>query len=251
MRRYDLVHVHNMPDVLVFSAWVPKALGAKIILDLHDPVPELMQTIFQLPEQSFSVRLLKQLEKWSIAFADLVLTVNLACKKIYASRSCPPQKITVVLNSPEDRIFQFQPPALHAVNGEKSVRPFRILYHGSLVHRNGFDLAVDALEQTRKSIPSARLMVCGERTEYFDAVMESAEKRGLQNSIQYLGRKDRRQIVEVINSCDLGIIPNHRNMAFETTSRTKSLFSLVSEMQTILHERLNSSFRILTRSDRL
>src|SRR4029077_3818987 len=110
-RRYDLVHVHNMPDFLVLSALVPKAFGAKVILDLHDPMPELMQTIFELPAKSFSVRLLKRLEKWSIAFADLVLTVNLACKRIYTSRSCPPQKINVVLNSPEDDIFEFQPPA--------------------------------------------------------------------------------------------------------------------------------------------
>lgn len=64
-RRYHLVHVHNMPDVLVFSALVPKILGAKVILDLHDPMPELMLTIFKLPPESFSVRLLKRLEKWS------------------------------------------------------------------------------------------------------------------------------------------------------------------------------------------
>ena len=80
-------------------------LGAKVILDLHDPMPELMQTIFKLPEESLSVRLLKRLEKWSLGFADLVLTVNLACKKIYSSRSCPPQKIDVVMNSPDDDIF--------------------------------------------------------------------------------------------------------------------------------------------------
>ena len=80
-RRYDLVHVHNMPDILVFGATVPKLLGAKVILDLHDPMPELMQTIFRLPEKSLSVVMLKRLEKLSIRFADLVLTVNLACKK--------------------------------------------------------------------------------------------------------------------------------------------------------------------------
>ncbi|PYV52532.1 MAG: hypothetical protein DMG98_23920, partial [Acidobacteria bacterium] len=94
-RRYDLVHVHNMPDILVFGATAPKLLGAKVILDLHDPMPELMQTIFGLPEKSLSVVMLKRLEKWSIRFADLVLTVNLACKKIYSSRSCQPDKIKV------------------------------------------------------------------------------------------------------------------------------------------------------------
>ncbi len=56
-RRYDLVYVHNMPDILVVSSLVPKALGAKVILDQHDPMPELMMTIFDLDETSLSVRL--------------------------------------------------------------------------------------------------------------------------------------------------------------------------------------------------
>lgn len=221
IRRYDFVHVHNMPDVLVFSALVPKALGAKIILDLHDPVPELMQTIFELPEKSFSVRLLKRLEKWSIGFSDLVLTVNLACKKIYSSRGCPPEKIKVVLNSPEDDIFRFQTPTVQTTNGENLTKPFVILYHGSLVRRNGFDLAVDALESARKSIPTARLMVCGERSSFFEEVMESVQKRGLQENVEYLGVKDRRQVVEAINNCDLGIIPNHRNTFTEINTPTR------------------------------
>ena len=46
--RYDLIYIHNMPDILVFSALVPKAFGAKVILDQHDPMPELMMTIFNL-----------------------------------------------------------------------------------------------------------------------------------------------------------------------------------------------------------
>jgi glycosyltransferase involved in cell wall biosynthesis len=221
IRSYDFVHVHNMPDVLVFSALVPKALGAKIVLDLHDPMPELMQTIFELTEKSLSVRLLKRLEKWSIGFADVVLTVNLACKKIYTSRSCSPEKINVVLNSPEDDIFQFQPPSSPSSNGEKSARPFTILYHGSLVRRNGFDLAVDALEAARKSIPTARLMVCGERSSFFEEVMESVRKRGLQENVQYLGVKNHRQVVEAINSCDLGVIPNQRNTFTEINTPTR------------------------------
>ena len=221
VRRYDFIHVHNMPDVLVFSALVPKALGAKIILDLHDPMPELMQTIFELPEETFFVRLLKRLEKWSIGFADLVLTVNLACKKIYTSRSCPPEKINVVLNSPEDDIFRFQAPSSQVSNGEKLGKPFVILYHGSLVPRNGFDLAVDALETARKSVPGARLMVCGERSSFFEGVMDSVQKRGLQENVEYLGVKNRRQIVEAINNCDLGIIPNHRNTFTEINTPTR------------------------------
>jgi glycosyltransferase involved in cell wall biosynthesis len=222
-RRYDLVHVHNMPDVLVFSAIVPKLLGAKVILDLHDPMPELMQTIFKLPEHHLSVVVLKRLEKWSIRFADLVLTVNLACKKIYSSRSCQPHKINVVINSPDDEIFRFQSgdvPDGHGKNGNAS-KPFVILYHGSLVHRNGFDLAVEALEKVRKTIPSARLSVCGKRTDFFEKVMESARQRGLDRNVDYLGVRNLEEIIEAIEGCDLGIIPNHRNIFTEINTPTR------------------------------
>ncbi len=44
--RYDLVHVHNIPDFLVFAAWHAKAAGAKLILDIHDIVPELFASKF-------------------------------------------------------------------------------------------------------------------------------------------------------------------------------------------------------------
>jgi glycosyl transferase family 4 len=88
-RRYHLVHVHNMPDVLVFSALAPKILGAKVILDLHDPMPELMTTIFGLRQNSYSVRLLKQFEKWSIRFADSVIVANESNKRLFSAPSCP------------------------------------------------------------------------------------------------------------------------------------------------------------------
>src|SRR5271156_6187663 len=55
VRRYDLVYVHNMPDILVLSSLIPKALGAKVVLDLHDPMPELMMTIFNSTSDSSSV----------------------------------------------------------------------------------------------------------------------------------------------------------------------------------------------------
>ena len=221
LRRYDFVHVHNMPDVLVFSALVPKALGAKIILDLHDPMPELMQTIFGLEESSFGVRLLKQLEKLSIQFSDLAVTVNLACRRIFSSRSCKPDKIIVVMNSPDDKIFQFRAPQLHASNEGNPAGPFSILYHGSLVPRNGFDLAVEALEIAKKRIPGATLMVCGERNAFFEEVMKSAQDRGLEESVHYLGAKNLREIVEVIDSCDLGVVPNHRNSFTEINTPTR------------------------------
>ena len=55
-----------------------------MILDQHDPMPELMTTIFSLAKESLSVRLIQRLEKWSIARANLVITVNVACKRLFS-----------------------------------------------------------------------------------------------------------------------------------------------------------------------
>ncbi len=152
-RRYDLVYVHNMPDVLVLSGLMPKMLGAKVILDQHDPMPELMTTIFNLDPDSLSVRLVKRLEKWSLACANLVITVNVTCKRIFATRSCPPEKIGVVMNSPNEDIFPFQVTSKDEPRNQTPNKRFVIMCHGSIVERNGLDLAIAALARVKESVP--------------------------------------------------------------------------------------------------
>lgn len=220
-RRYHLVHVHNMPDVLVFSALVPKILGAKVILDLHDPMPELMMTIFGIQEEKPLVRLLKRLEKWSIGFADKALTVNLASKRIFTSRSCAPAKIDVIMNSPDEKIFGFAAAGDEAATERKRGTPFILMYHGTLVERNGLDLAVDALEKVRAKIPNIELRIYGASTPYVQQVMASVEQRGLQSAVRYFGSKNLEQIVAAIAECDLGVIPNRRNVFTEMNTPTR------------------------------
>src|SRR5256712_5073074 len=214
-RRYDLVYVHNMPDILVLTALIPKVFGAKVILDLRDPMPELMMTIFNLHQDALPVRTLKRLEKWSLQLADLALTVNLACKKLFASRSCHPEKIQVVMNSPDEKLFGFLPPRSHTSTHHPPSKPFVIAYHGSLVERNGLDLAVDALPRVRQSVPSVELRIYGLQTRFLERVMESVRAKGLDEVVHYLGPKRTEDLVTAIAACDLGIIPHQRNVFTE------------------------------------
>ena len=235
-RRYDLVHIHNMPDFLVFSALVPKILGAKVILDLHDPMPELMMTIFGLREESFSVRLLKILEKWSLGFADAVLTVNEACKKIFSARSCPSAKVRVIMNSPDAEIFRYRPAASEILVNRDLSKPFVIMYHGSLVERHGLDLAVTALGKIKESVPSAELRVYGRSTPYLEQVMESVRKSPLSEVVRYLGPRKLEQIVEAIAESDVGIIPNRRSIFTELNTPTR-IFEYLSQGKPVIAPR--------------
>lgn len=218
-RGYDLVYVHNMPDILVLSSLIPKLFGAKVVLDLHDPMPELMVAISERPPDSLWVRILKWLEKWSIGRADAVITVNLACKKIFSSRSCRPEKISVVMNSPDGEIFRFEPPP--DPPHPNATKPFVIMYHGSLVERNGVDLAVEALARVRAVVPTAQLRIYGARTAFLDRVLESVRKGGLQGAVHHLGFHRLEDIVEAIRECDVGVIPNQRSVFTEINTPTR------------------------------
>ena len=219
--RYDLVYINNIPDILVVSALLPKMLGAKVILDLHDPMPELMTTIFGIDPNSKSVRLLKCLEKWSMARADQVLTVNIACQRIFGARSCPSEKIAVVMNSPDGGIFPFRAALSQSAANRNGDRPFVVMYHGSLVERNGLDLALEALARVRQKLPKAQLHVYGKKTAFLETVMQSVRNRGLEQNVVYFGQKPLDEIVRAIDACDVGVIPNHRNAFTDINTPTR------------------------------
>jgi len=229
-RRYDIVHVHNMPDVLVFSALLPKLFGARVILDLHDPMPELMMTIFGLREKSALVRCLRWLEKLSIWFSDRVITVNRACQRIFGGRSCAPSKIEVVMNSPDEKIFHLRPVPVRNTDGE---RPFVMMYHGSIVERHGLDLAVHALKKVRQAIPNARLKVCGRRNAFLDKVSEEVRAAGLEDAVEFLGPKTHEQIAEEIDRSDVGIIPNRKSIFTELNTPTR-IFEYLSRGKPVI-----------------
>jgi glycosyltransferase involved in cell wall biosynthesis len=232
-RRYDLVHVHNMPDILVFSALAPKLFGAELILDLHDPMPELMMTIFGLREESFPVWLLKKFEAWSISFADSVLTTNEAFRKLFLSRGCPPQKISVVMNSPDEEIFQYQKSFRQVSTVRDASKPFVMMYHGSLVERHGVDLAVAAVSKIRSKIPGAELRIYGRSTPFLEGVLDSVRKSELSDAVRYLGPMKLEQIPAAIRECDVGVIPNRRS-AFTEINMPTRIFEYLSQGKPVI-----------------
>jgi glycosyltransferase involved in cell wall biosynthesis len=220
IRRYDLVYVHNMPDFLVLCGVIPQIVGAKVILDMHDPMPELIMTIFGLPQTAKSVRFLKLIEKWSLRCADSVITVNRACAALFASRSCPAQKLHVIMNSPDEGIFQPDFQCTPAKLPQAS-KPFVIMYHGSLVERNGLELAVEAVAKLRIFLPDVELRIYGAQNPFLSRVMHVVGDWGLESAVRYMGPKSLEEIVQAIKDCDVGIVPNVRSIFTELNTPTR------------------------------
>jgi predicted glycosyltransferase/glycosyltransferase involved in cell wall biosynthesis len=207
-KRYKLVHVHNMPDFLVFTALLPKLRGAKVILDLHDPMPELFCAIYGISPNHLFARCLRFQERCSISFADLVLTPNQAFKDLFVSRSCPAGKIQISVNVPPTAIFD---PGNYVVPAPAAARPFTLMYHGLLVERHGLDLAVRTVATLRPRIPQIKFHLYGEMTGYMATIIRLIRELGLDDVVQYHGFKSLPEIAQDIVSIDLGLVPNRLN----------------------------------------
>ncbi|MEP0862468.1 MAG: glycosyltransferase [Ignavibacterium sp.] len=202
-KRYSFIHVHNMPNFIVFTSLLPKIMGTTIILDMHDPMPELLSS--SLNRQSKILRnLLIFEEKMSVLFADKIITTNIAFKELFISRGCPENKISIVMNSPYPEIFN------KVELKKRDDSEFIILYNGSIIKRHGLDLLVDAVISLKEKIPNIKLRIYG-GGEFLDEVIKKISDSGSNNFIEYCGPMLIDDLVKEIASCDLGVIPNRFN----------------------------------------
>jgi hypothetical protein len=97
-RRFDVVQVNSVPDALVFCALGPRLLGARILLDLQEPMPEFFATRFGAGLRHPAVRVIAALEQASIRFAHAAVTVTEQVREAFVRRGAPADKVTVVMD---------------------------------------------------------------------------------------------------------------------------------------------------------
>ncbi len=156
-RRFDLVEVHNMPDILTAAALVPRVRGVPVILNMHDTFPELFSTKYGRPAGDWLERILMREERVSAALATHLITVTDQARQRVEGRGVGVGRTTIVMNSPDERVFgpPREPVQLPAEG------PIRVLYHGGLAPRFGVESAIRAFARLRESVPRLELRVCG------------------------------------------------------------------------------------------
>lgn len=202
-QRYDLIHVHSVPDFEVFAAWYPKLTGSKVILDIHDIVPEFYVSKFNLSPQSLTFKLLVAVEAMSTAFANHVITANHIWKERLRGRSVCGSKLTTILNFPDTEIFQRR-------GRNRNDNKFILLYPGSLNHHQGLDLAICAFSRIKDETPEAEFHIygSGEQLEFLKSLIVQL---GLQDRVFLKGSLPLDQMASVIENADLGVVPKRKN----------------------------------------
>jgi glycosyltransferase involved in cell wall biosynthesis len=201
--RYRLIHINNMPDFLVFAAWLPRLLGRPVIHDVHDLMPDLFLEKFGSDETHVVVRLLKLQERWAGRFASAVLTVEERLKDILSDRGISRQKIHVLMNVPDERIFKPRAsrPPKHAD------APLVLVYHGTLARRLGLDIAIRAVAKARHAIPRLELRIIG-AGEVRAELIELRDQLGIESLVKFSdGFVPVESVPSLIDDADVGIIP--------------------------------------------
>jgi glycosyltransferase involved in cell wall biosynthesis len=208
-RRYDVVQVHNLPDFLVFVALVPKLTGARVILDLHDLMPEFYAELFRRSLDSLPVRLIRWQERLSCRFADHVITVTKLWRQTLIERRQPADKVTVVMNVADDRIFHRDV----TIDAARDDGRFRLIYHGVMGQRHGLDLALRAISLVRRTAPDIHLTLHG-GGEYRGTLVSLTKELDLQDHVQFSTHfVSTADLAKWLKRMDLGIVP-YRNGLF-------------------------------------
>jgi glycosyltransferase involved in cell wall biosynthesis len=203
---YDAVVACTLPDFAIFSALPLRWFGSRIVLDMHDTMPELFADKFPGRRGEAGARILKLGERLCAALADRVLAVHELHAERLANVGVSAAKIRVVVNSPDPAIFK-RYPIYHGAAG------FSLVCHGTLTRRLGLDTALHALAMLRKRMPDGpQLTIIGEG-DHRHALETLVKSLNLQSSVRFKSGIPMHALPAELASATIGLAPYQASAA--------------------------------------
>ena len=210
---YDIIHVHSVPDFEVFATLIPRIMGARVILDIHDIVPEFYASKFKVGEHSLIFKVLAYMERLSIAFSNHVIISNDLWYEKLVGRSVRREKCIAITNYPDLSIFWRRLRPVHATDD------FVMCYPGTLNWHQGLDVAIDAMSLLRERSPNLKFLIIGDGPDRRKLTCMISE-RHLGDRVFLKGLVPMEQVANIMASVDLGVVPKRKdsfgNEAFST-----------------------------------
>lgn len=208
----DVVQVANPPDWLVFSAigWRRRGTGRRVVLDLHEPMPELMTA---KAGDGPATQGLRALEGASCRAADTVLAVtrNFADRLVH-EHGVP---VTLVRNGVDPATFPFAEPDVTPL----SASSLRVVYVGTVAERFGVDVLARAVVALNESGTECTLDVYGDGNgmDVIEALAEEAS-----GSITLHGLVPSRTLAASIAGAAVAVVPYRDSPFMRLAESTKA-----------------------------
>ena len=220
-RSIDVVHVHNMPNFLVFSALIPRIFGKKVILDIHDTMVETYVAKFGGNENKLLLKIFCFEEWLSCAFSHKLICVNHVQKDALVARGINADKITISMNVPDPGNLNYNDPSL-GLDTMDNNDTFLLSYHGTIAKRLGIDLTIKAVAILTKKIAGLKFYVIGNGDDE-DEFIELTKRLQVEKFVEFKEAIPLDELLDVLKYMDVGVISNRRNVATELMLPVKML----------------------------
>ena len=214
----DIVHVHNIPNLLVLAGILPRLFGRPVILDMHDSIPDLFASKFDGTKKAVFKALCVE-EKMSSLLCDRIICVNEVQKRVIVQRGIPASKISVFMNVPDQR--HFSAPVKSPESPDHDGR-FRLVYHGTIEERLGIALAVEAVSEIRRQIPGVELHFWGGRP-YWHSLSRQSQALGAGDIVHFHKAVPVDELARALVEMDVGVIPYKKTSATELALPVKMM----------------------------
>ncbi len=201
--RFDIVHVHTMPDFMLAVGLVPRLFGAKLVLDMHDLMPELFALKFGLKRDGIAAQGLRLTQQAATLVADQVIAVHRPQYELLLGSGVPARKLTIVMNAADPAVFapRKKEPRL------KDGAPIRIVYHGTLLERYGVEEMIRAFAMAHQKEPRLQLTILG-GGDHEGALRQLIVQLNLQESVTMDGKHlALDEVAAAIRGAHLGLVP--------------------------------------------
>ena len=212
---YDAAIVCTMPDAAILSALPLRAFGTRLVLDVHDTMPELYRDKFGGTRGALGARLLMLEERFCASLADRVLAVHRPHADRLILAGIPEHKIRVVPNSPDPAIFK-------RIKPHNSERGMTIVCHGTVTNRLGLDIALFALHLLRGELPGLKLVIIGEG-DHLTQIKALTERMNLHTMVGFLPPVSIEKLPVLLGGASVGLVPNRATDATQLMLPVKLL----------------------------
>ena len=216
--RFRVIHLCNPPDLLFLIAAPFRALGVKVVYDVHDVWPEMFEAKFRRRGPVYW--LVRAAERLTYCVAQVTLATNESVRQVALTRGkMAPEDVFVVRTAPKIQTNQaVEDPSL------KRGRRFLVGYVGVMGDADGVNLILDAArhlicDQKRDDI---QFLLMGTGPEFEKLVALRAEY-DLDQWVEMPGRVSNEFLFSALKTMDLGVASDPINPYNDHCTMNKTL----------------------------
>ena len=218
-RGFHIIHACNPPDTIFLVAGFFKLFGKRFIFDHHDINPELYEAKFHRRDVWY--RLLRLLEHWTFATADVSISTNESYRRIAIARGgMAPDRVFVVRSGPDLSRVQRLAPRSELRRGKR----YLVGYVGVIGQQEGLDLLLQSAAHLRGDLGrnDIQYVIIGSGTEV-SALQAMARDLRLEDCVEFAGRVSDHELWEILGTADVCVNPDRANEMNDKSTMNKIL----------------------------